>query len=293
MKVVLFGGAGFLGRVVARRLRAQGETVLTVDRRPGEADLAADITDRASLEALPAADADVVVNLAARLPGAPDTLPEHAELFEVNAVGAANVAQWAAARHARRLVYGSTLVVVARPWPVPLTEAAATYPVGPVAAYAASKLGGELVGAAIAAAAGVSFAALRFSALYGPGMQWTGVLPAFIDGALGGRRLSAAAGPRADFLHVEDAARAVAAAAGSSATGVFNIAAGVETSIVELAAAVLSACGRPADAVDVTAGVEARAVVDVTRLRTELECGGGTPLAEGVAQLVQTRRGPP
>ena len=216
----------------------------------------------------------------------PPTLAEHREMFEVNTIGAANVAHWAVKRGAKRLVYGSTLVVANRQWPVPLTEAAATAPTGPVAAYAASKLSGELVGGSIMRAAQRSFTALRYSAMYGPGMVWIGVLPMFLDAARTGKRLSATSGANADFLHVRDAARATVAAVLDASDGVFNVAAGVETSIVELARAALIVCGRSPEDVDVTPGSPARAVVDVTRLRTELRVEPGLTLEEGLATLL-------
>ncbi|MBM4776768.1 MAG: NAD(P)-dependent oxidoreductase [Archangiaceae bacterium] len=286
MKVVLFGAAGFLGREVRGQLVAAGHAVVGVDRAPAEGLLVADITQPQSLDGL-SFDCDVVVNLAARVPTTPSTLTEHREMFEVNAIGAANVAHWAVKRGANRLVFGSTLVVTNRPWPVPLTESAPTSPTGPVAAYAASKLGGELVAGSIMRAAQRSFSAVRFSAMYGPGMVWIGVLPAFIDAARAGKRLTATVGAHADFVHVVDAARATVAAVSAQSDGVFNVAAGVETSIVELARTVLTACGRSADDLDQTPGLVARALVDVTRLRSELSVASGLPLSEGIASVLR------
>ena len=69
--------------------------------------------------------------------------------------------------------------------------------------------------------------------------------------------------------------------------GVFNVAAGVETSIVELARTVLTACGRSADDLDQTPGLVARALVDVTRLRSELSVASGLPLSEGIASVLR------
>lgn len=289
MKVALFGAAGFLGRETRAQLLAAGHEVTGIDRAPGDGLLAADITQPASLDGLHL-EPDVVVNLAARVPTSSSTLGEHREMFEVNAIGAANVAHWAVARGARRLVFGSTLVVVNRPWPVPLTEAAPTSPTGPVAAYAASKLSGELVAGSILRAAQRSFSSLRYSAMYGPRMAWSGVLPVFIDAARAGKRLSATSGAHADFLHVRDAARATAAAVSATADGLFHVGAGVETSIVELARVVLIACGRSPDELDVTPGQVARAVVNVTRLRSELSVGPGLSLAEGVSSVVEALR---
>ena len=66
--ITLFGGTGFLGRRVARHLRASGAAVRSASRRPGRADgddgverIAADVHDERSIEAA-VAGADGVVN---------------------------------------------------------------------------------------------------------------------------------------------------------------------------------------------------------------------------------------
>jgi dTDP-glucose 4,6-dehydratase len=159
-----------------------------------------------------------------------------------------------------------------------------------VAAYAASKLGGELVAGSIARAAGLSFVTLRFAALYGPDMAWSGVLPAFLDAALDGTRLRAASGAHADFLHVDDAAEVVVRAAAGNVEGILNVASGVETPIVALARLALKASGRPEDALDTNPSAVTRAVVDVGRLQRELGFRAQVPLARGVEALLALRR---
>lgn len=290
MRAVVFGAGGFLGRAVVARLKNQGWLVHAIARSPSLGTLVADITQPESLAAL-RVEADVAINLAAAIPTGPDTLSDSSRMFSVNAIGAAHVAQWAVTRHIPRLVHGSTLVVASRPWPSPLTESAPTTPTGLVAAYAASKLGGELVAGSIFRAASASFLSLRFSALYGPSMAWTGVLPTFIDGALAGQKLTATSGTCADFLEVNDAADAVVAAAHYiDVTGVANVASGVEIRIEDVARTVLTVCGRDPNGLTVKESPETRALVDVTRLRDELEIGPGTALLDGIQSVVAHRR---
>jgi nucleoside-diphosphate-sugar epimerase len=141
-----------------------------------------------------------VVNAAAWIPGPTRRGDDWEPLFRVNAIGAGNVARWAAARGARRLLHCSTLAVVGRPWPVPLAEDAPTRPRGAAAGYGASKVAGEILVEAIAEGAGLSVLVARLSALYGPRMPWQGAVPAFVDAALDGRR------PRVDggrAVHVD------------------------------------------------------------------------------------------
>ncbi len=287
LRIALFGGTGFLGTETVQQLRALGHAVVTIGR--STADHLADIADAKQLDHVPG-DFDVVVNLAARVPSKPDTLTEHEAMFEANAIGAGNVAHWAFARGARRLVHGSTLAVVNRPWPAPLTERDEALPVGPVAGYAISKRAGEALCAAIAASKQRAFISLRYSALYGPGMVWSGVMPAFIDAARAGKRLSVMRHVHADFLHVRDAARATVAAVTSSVEGIVNVAAGAEIPIVELAKLTLELCGRSGDDVDVKEGTPSRADVEVTRLRVELGVSPGIALVEGLRELIGAPR---
>lgn len=276
----MFGAGGFVGREAVGLLRGAGHEVLAVAHRPDAGDAVADAADAASLAGLDFAP-DAVVNLAARVPGGPGEAADAEDMLRANALAARRVAEWAAGRGARRLVHGSTLAVVARPWPVPLDEDAATAPVGPHAVYAASKLAGELM---VRSVPGPAVAVLRFSALYGPGMAWHGVLPAFVDAARSGARPRVdAPRARADFLHVRDAARAVLAAVERPAAGVINVASGEETALADLARAALSAAGRSPTDYDVgEGGVASRALVSVGRARRELGWAAETRLLDGL-----------
>jgi UDP-glucose 4-epimerase len=284
MRVIVAGAAGFLGRAVVAALRRRNHDVVELTRAD------ADITDRAAL-ARQDARGDVLVNAAARTPS-----PESDDLgayLAANTVGAAELTAWALRTGVRRVVHCSTLAVVARPWPIPLDETAPTYPTGAAAPYAVSKLAGEILVATQCRAAGVPYVILRESALYGPGMAWHGLVPRFIDLALGdGRpRVDAGGTTTVDLLHVDDAASAVAAAAEIGVTGVINVATGREVSIARVAELALEAAGRATDAYDVVAdGVSMRAVVAIERMRRELGVAPVVTLADGLRAVAEARR---
>ena len=168
----------------------------------------------------------------------------------------------------------STLAVVGRPWPVPVTESSPTYPLGIHANYAVSKLAGEIIGASLAGNAGLAYINLRFSSLFGVDMAWHGVLPRFIDLALSGGRPTIHAGGAvyADFLHVRNAARAVVAAINNTATGIINVASGLEFSLAQLAECILNAAGRAKHEYDIEkTGLSSRAIIDIKRMKRDLK----------------------
>jgi nucleoside-diphosphate-sugar epimerase len=74
------------------------------------------------------------------------------------------------------------------------------------------------------------------------------------------------------------------------AAGIVNVASGVETSIVELARIALRCAGRSPEEVDVSQSPTARAVVDISRSKDLWGMSPAWPLAEGIAQLIATRR---
>jgi len=282
--VVVAGAAGFLGRAVVGALRARGHEAIELVRAD------ADIADPAALARL-SFRGDVLVNAAARTPS--PGRDDLAGYLAANTVGADVLTAWAIAGGVRRVVHCSTLSVVARPWPVPLDETAPTYPAGGAARYAVSKLAGEVLVATHCRAARIPYVILRESALYGPGMAWHGLIPRFIDLALGNGRPRVDAGGRTtvDLLHVDDAARAVAAAAESDITGIVNVAAGEEVSLSQLAELTLTAAGRAANEYDVVAdGAPGRAVVAVARMRRELGQPPPIALADGLRTVIAARR---
>jgi UDP-glucose 4-epimerase len=286
MRILLFGANGFLGRHILVALREGGCDVVPFGTSRSERiSMALDISDAAEFAPFEM-NADVLVNLAARVPKSGDSSPPVAHMMSVNASGAAHVADFAARCGAKRVIYASTLSVVARPWPVPLTEQAPTYPLGSAAAYAASKLAGELVSASIAEKHGMSHASLRFSALYGVGMPWFGVLPTFIAQATSGEVLRAARATCADFLHVDFAADAVARAATSDCSGVFNVASGMETSIMDLAAMVLRLSKRSTRDIQTIESPESRAIVDISKAKKAFGYTAQESREYGIPELI-------
>lgn len=197
MKVVVTGGAGFIGANLCRHLAATPEVdeVLAFDDlSTGErsnldgvpvALEVASILDAGALDAA-FAGADAVVHLAAR-PSVPRSLADPVASHTVNATGTVEVLE--AARRAgdvHVVVASSSSVYGANP-ELPKHEGLATLPVSP---YAASKLATEAYALAWQRSFGVPVLAFRFFNVFGPlqpaGHAYAAVVPAFVAAALAG-----------------------------------------------------------------------------------------------------------
>jgi UDP-glucose 4-epimerase len=145
MKLLVTGGAGYIGSIVARQLLAQGHEVVVLDNLrqghreavPGDAELVvADLLDEQALGATLAQGFDGVLHFAAlALVGESGTNPER--YYRTNVGGTLNLLEAMRAAHVPRLVFSSTCAVYGQPDEVPISESTPTRPAN---AYGRSKL---------------------------------------------------------------------------------------------------------------------------------------------------------
>jgi dTDP-L-rhamnose 4-epimerase len=246
MKVLLTGGAGFVGRAVHDQLTAAGHTTRVFDRILDQRD---DITDHDRLAAA-ASGYDVVVHLAAKV-GLGVNIRDIDDYALHNDYGTAMALRVAAEAGISRFIYASSMVVygegryrcaahgLVRPPPrrrddldagrfEPLCPTcgddlypelvAESAPLDPRNAYAATKAHGEQLAAVWSRETSGTVAALRFHNVYGPGMPrdtpYAGVASIFTDSLLRGEspRVFEDGCQRRNFIHVCDVAAAVLAA---------------------------------------------------------------------------------
>ncbi len=255
-RVLVTGGAGFIGSALVRRLAASGGEVRVLDdlsighRRylDGQAcDLV--VASLADPEAVRAAVAgcDAVVHLAARA-GIPDSVTDPLGTFEANVTQTIGLLEAARQAGARRFVLASSNAVLG-PHEPPADETVLARPASP---YGASKLAGEAYLAAYAATYGMATCALRFSNAYGPrSLHKKSVVASWIRAALADAPLTIYGDGEQtrDFVHVDDLAAAISAALEASeervAGSVLQIGTGRETTVNELATTLGRAAGRP------------------------------------------------
>jgi len=303
MKCLVTGGAGFIGSNLVDALLARGDEVTVVDDlstgRRGNLDgalaagaelLELDIRDGEGLAKLTAERRpQTVFHLAAQI-DVRKSLEDPAFDAAVNVGGTANVLDAARAGGTGRVVFVSTGGAIygeGEGQALPLSEQA---PIAPLAAYGQSKYAAEGYLALYERLYGLSSVSLRLGNVYGPRQDplgEAGVIAIFC-GLLrsGGRPTVYGDGTQTrDYIYVGDVIAAALAAASSKVTGPVNIGTGVETNVLELAAAL----GRLGDAGDfepelapARPGEVQRIALDASRAESELGWRPETGLDEGL-----------
>jgi nucleoside-diphosphate-sugar epimerase len=230
-RILVSGGRGFLGRRLLPLLAAGGAEVLAPGRE------ALDV----ALDRFPPDRFDLAIHLAART-FVPDSWADPAGFLRVNAQGTVNMLE-----HCRRS--GAAMIHVSgycygHPDILPTPESAPLRPNNP---YGFSKAAAEDACRFYAERLGLPVTVLRPFNIYGPGQEGRFLVPAIVGQVL--RPGSAAitiedAAPRRDYVHVDDVAAAIAAAASAvRGWGVYNVASGSSHSVGELVAAIQAAAG--------------------------------------------------
>lgn len=245
MRVVVTGGAGFIGSHVADAFVERGDDVLVVDdlsggRRehvPAAAELAEiDVADATQVyRRLEAFLPDLICHLAAQA-SVTVSVTEPELDFASNVRGTFNVCQ-TAGKLGARVVFASTGgALYGNGAPIPTPETFVPQPLSP---YGASKQAAEAFVATQARSQGLPNVVLRLGNVYGPRQNAhgeAGVVAIFSDKILAGETPVAYGHgkPTRDYVHVADVTRAFVLAADAGTPGTFNVGSGKETSVSEL-----------------------------------------------------------
>ena len=254
-RVLVTGGAGFVGANLVPRLVDAGHRVRVLDNlSTGSADhlagvdvdlVTGDIRDEATVDA--AMDGvDAVVHLAAA-GSVVDSVADPRFNFESNVLGTFRVLDAVRRAGVERIVLASTggaLIGDATP---PVDEMSLPKPISP---YGASKLAGEGYAHAFAAAYGIRTVCLRFANVYGPfSERKKGAVTTFFRALHTGAPITIYGDGSAsrDYIHAGDICAGLQGGLEGDLPGgtVLHIASGVETSVADLARLCCEAAGRP------------------------------------------------
>lgn len=254
MRILLTGGAGFIGSHIAEAYLAEGHEVHIVDnlstgRRshpPREATLhEVDIHAR-ELDAVFASVRPDVVNHHAAQASVKVSTGDPVRDLEMNGGGTARIANLCNEYGVRKLIYPSSGgTVYGNPERLPVDEA---HPIAPTSPYGLSKYTGELYIQLAARVHGLDFTVLRYGNAFGPRQDpygEAGVVAIFTANMLAGRQctIDGDGEQRKDYLFVGDVANANVLALGAGSGGTFNIGTGEGTTVNEIFHALQAATG--------------------------------------------------
>ena len=303
MRVLVTGGAGFIGSHVVDRLVAAGHTVSVVDDlSTGRSD---NVTPRATLHAcdirtddLPrvvtATRPEAVVHLAAQA-AVPRSVEDPMFDAEVNVLGTINLLEACRQAGTRRVVYVSTGGAAYGDTDVlPTPE---EHPTRATSPYGVSKVAAERYLECFAGLTSMTELTLRLANVYGPRQRpdgEAGVVAIFARRLLTGQRCTIYGDGEQtrDYVYVADVAEAAELALDSAARGVVNISTGRETSVNALHRQVAAAIGVDGEPEYAAArpGEVRRSVLANARARTLLGWQPRSPLEQGIAATLTWMR---
>ncbi len=307
MKVLVTGGAGFIGSNLVDALVARGDEVVVLDDlSTGKRENLRQAGDGARLVVGSVADRDTVFGAAAgceliyheaAVASVQRTVEEPLETHRTNLGGTLNVLEAARAVGARRVVFAGSAAAYGDNPDLPLREDANPRPLSP---YAIEKLASEQYLGVWASLFGLETVTLRYFNVFGPRQDpsspYSGVISIFVDRLLGGRvpTIFGDGEQTRDFVFVEDVVRAnlLAGSVDGVSGRTFNVARGAPTSLNELYAHLQGIIGGPERPTygAPRAGDIRHSLANVDAARDGLGFGAQVSVVDGLARLVESVR---
>lgn len=305
-KVVVTGGAGFIGSHLAEELSKRGYKVTILDNlftgkrenvepllKEGKVEfIQGSITDSPLLYEL-FQDVSYVFHEAA-IPSVPRSVENPQASHEANITGTLNVLLAAKDTGVKKVIYASSSSVYGDTPTLPKKE---DMPPNPLSPYAVTKLSGEYYCRVFHRVYGLPTVCLRYFNVYGPrqdpASQYAAVIPRFINRVLENKPpiIFGDGEQTRDFTFVKDVVEANILAAESNAYGVYNIGRGERISINKLAEIIIQLVGNNIEPVyqEARSGDVKHSLADISRARTF----GYSPkwsLEEGLRETVNFMR---
>ncbi len=304
MRVLVTGGAGFIGSHLVRRLLEAGHEVRVLDSLyTGSREKLDDVVDDVELIDGDIRDLDrtrratkgceAVFHLAA-VPSVPRSIADPITTHEANATGTLNVLVAARDAGAHRVIYASSSSIYGAAEELPKRESTGPLPMSP---YAVSKLAGEHYCRSFFDLFGLETVALRYFNVFGPRQdpdsQYAAVVPKFIRAYCSGEAptIFGDGEQSRDFTHVGNVVEANLAALAKPAVAgrVYNIACGHRTTLNQLAMIIGEQTGATVAAVHgpPRAGEVRHSHADISLARRELGYEPVIGLAEGLRLTIE------
>lgn len=300
MKILVSGGAGFIGSNVVDAYLAAGHDVVVADDlstghahnlNPRARFARVDIRDRAAVADLMERERPAVLNHHAAQMDVRRSVADPVFDAQVNLVGLLNLLEEGRGRGLRRVIFASSGgTVYGDNDRLPAREGDPTAPLCP---YGVTKLGSEHYLHYYARIYDIHWVALRYANVYGPRQDQhgeAGVVAIFAGQLLRGEQpvITGTGTQTRDYVYVGDVARANLLALECEFCGALNVGTGVETEVNQLFALLCQATGVSAEERHgpAKAGEQFRSVLDPSRAQAALGWTAAVPLAEGLQRTV-------
>ncbi|MFC2034448.1 SDR family oxidoreductase [Chloroflexota bacterium] len=284
-KVVVTGGAGFIGSSLTKELVSRNYDVTVIDDlSTGKTDNIKELLSEGKVSFIK----DSILNLSllqklfqsvdyvfhqAAIPSVPRSVDNPELSHEVNITGTLNVLLSARDNKVKKVIYASSSSVYGESQSLPKREDMLP---GPLSPYAVTKLAGEYYCQIFQHVYGLTTVCLRYFNVYGPGQdpdsQYAAVVPLFIKSSLGGESLAIFGDGEQtrDFTFVKDVVDANIQAAESDATGLFNISRGESITLNKLAQLIIELVGNKVEPIhqEPRIGDVKHSLADISKAKT-------------------------
>jgi UDP-glucose 4-epimerase len=271
-QVLVTGGAGFIGRRLIRALLDEGHEVISVDRHPSAdrrvRSVIGDLRDPAIAADAVQPGTQAIVHLAA-VTSVVNSVTDPAGTYKVNVEATANLLELARTRGVGSFLLASTNAVTGNVGGTTINEAIALRPLSP---YGATKAAAEMLLSAYAASYGMHAVALRFSNVYGPGMQSKdSFIPRLMRAARDGHgvQVRGDGSMLRDVVHVDDIVAGILLAWRSEHDGPLILGSGQSVTVTEMVetARLVTGAPLPIEHVPVGPGEMPAVVLDISAAR--------------------------
>jgi len=298
-KILVTGGAGFIGSNLVDRLINQGHEIVVVDDlssgkksyvNPAAKFYKLDIRASRLEKVFAREKIEVVYHLAAQI-DVRKSVADPAFDVDINVVGGLNLLENCRRFKVKKIIFSSTGgAIYGDAEEIPTTEYAPTYPVSP---YGINKLAFEKYLNYYFQVYGLNYTILRFANVYGP-RQFkggeAGVIAIFIDNAVKGLESKQYGDGKQtrDFVYVDDITRALALARDIDCRGEINIGLGREVNLLEIRQEIEAALGEPIKVKEEQgkAGEQRRSVLSRERAKAVLNWEPEVDLKEGIKRTI-------